>query len=390
MNGTSKWTPARFREAEKALRASATLQEAGRRLGGVSGNNIAQAFERARRGNPRKLLRRPELVAADLSNAVAVQQRDEVAASRSAVKRLQTQLIELQRAQDFYSKVSTIPSIKIDSSRPKSGKRAGTTVSVASDWHVGEVVTHEETIGRNVYNLAEARKRAAKYWDNVLWLREDVRRTVSADDHLLNFNGDMVSGSIHRDLVETNEVGLNDQVSECAAMCAPGIEALADSCRKLIVVCTHGNHARMNFGERSCHKIGWQVSLETSLYRFLRATVRRPNIEWIIPRAEGTAIDVHSWRFQFQHGTQIKSQGGIGGILVPLTRYATRAASAHYYVFGHFHQAECYGPIVVNGSLIGDSAYSKWHGLEFRKPEQVFFVVDERQGLRRFERVSVT
>jgi hypothetical protein len=45
---------------------------------------------------------------------------------------------------------------------------------------------------------------------------------------------------------------------------------------------------------------------------------------------------------------------------------------------------------VVNGSLIGESAYTGWIGVESRPPEQVAFVLDADRGVRRFERVSVT
>jgi hypothetical protein len=57
---------------------------------------------------------------------------------------------------------------------------------------------------------------------------------------------------------------------------------------------------------------------------------------------------------------------------------------------GHFHQANAFDELVMNGSLIGESAYSKWLGVESRPPEQVAFVIDAARGLRRFERVSVT
>lgn len=304
------------------------------------------------------------------------------------VKALQNKIIELEAAQDFYSQLHHVPNIEVNRSRPKSGKRPTTPVAFASDWHVGEVVTEEETIGRNHYDLKEARRRAGNYWDNILWLRKSWQAHETCEDQLLCINGDMVSGNIHPELLETNEVGLVEQVSECLGMLLPGVKELAACSRRLIITCTNGNHGRIT--AKSQIKTGWANSLESLLYRWLRAECKGlDNIEWHIPKAEGLAVDVMGYRFQIQHGTQIKSQGGIGGILVPLTRWATRAASAHYYGFGHFHQAECYGKIIVNGSLIGDSAYSKWLGLEYREPEQVALVIDAKRGLRHFERVSV-
>jgi hypothetical protein len=84
----------------------------------------------------------------------------------------------------------------------------------------------------------------------------------------------------------------------------------------------------------------------------------------------------------------IRSQGGIGGTLVPMTRWCTRVNDADLYMFGHFHEADAYGKIIKNGSLIGASGYTKWLGVEDRPPEQVAFALDAQAGVRRFERVS--
>lgn len=302
---------------------------------------------------------------------------------------LEKKLLEAEKASNFYT---AIRPVTIVSSRgaPKTGKREGTPFTVASDWHFGEVVTREETQGRNEYHIAEAHRRAKKFWDNVLWLRQDIQRSVTARDHILNLNGDMISGSIHDELSQTNEVALPDQVGEVAAALESGIRALAPTCRKLIIVCTHGNHGRWTQG-KSMIKIGWAVSLETMLYRYLIARLRDvENIEWHVPKAESLSINVYDWRVSCQHGTHIRSQGGIGGILVPLTRWATRRGIADYYVFGHFHQACAFESVIVNGALIGTSSYSEELGLSYREAEQVNFVLDERRGLRRFDRVSVT
>jgi hypothetical protein len=100
-------------------------------------------------------------------------------------------------------------------------------------------------------------------------------------------------------------------------------------------------------------------------------------------------FDVHGIRTSTQHGTMIRSQGGIGGTLVPMTRWVTRANDADLYFFGHFHEDDAYGKIIKNGSLIGPSAYTAWLGIEARAPKQVAFVLDADAGVRRFERVSV-
>jgi hypothetical protein len=309
-------------------------------------------------------------------------------AAEAEASRLRERLLRYEQSEDFYSQLRPVvvaPAL----SQPRTGKREATPIAVASDWHFGEVVTTEETLGRNEYNLEIAARRASNYWDHVMWLRKDAQRTQTARDQILILGGDMISGSIHPELAATNESGLADQVQACYDAIMPGVRALAADSERLIIPCVSGNHGRIT--EKSQIKDGWANSLETLLYRMLREGSRDlGNVEWLIPRAEGLAIEVMNRKIQIQHGTQIRTGGGIGGILVPLTRWATRAASADLYVFGHFHQAQFFDSVIVNGSLIGESAYSKWLGLAYREPEQVWWMQDATRGVRRFERVSVT
>lgn len=375
------WTVREINNAKKVLAKHLTGANAAEELG-CSYASVQGAFKS-------RNLRIGDYLKADVSDVVPIRERMARQAEAKAVKVLQKKLVEAQVSQEFYDSIGSAPPIRV-STAPKSGLRQGTIVTVASDWHVGEVVTDEETHGTNHYSLVEARKRARKFWDNILWLRKDITRTVSSPDHVLSLNGDGISGSIHEELSESNEVGLVEQVEQYIAVTEPGIRALAKEVPgRLIIPCVHGNHSRMNKG-RSMVKIGWSVSLESLGYRWLRdKLVDVPNIEWIIPKAESVALDVLGYKFRFQHGTHIKSQGGIGGILVPLTRWAVRQNTADYYVFGHFHQASAFGRVIVNGSLIGESAYTVENGFEARPPEQVNFVVDHRCGLRRFDPVSV-
>lgn len=326
----------------------------------------------------------------DATDVAAARLRLEASRAAADVKALQRKLVEAEKAAEFYTSIGAAKPIVVAASRPKSGKRQGVVHTCASDWHVGEVVSAEETHGRNTYDLATARARAARFWDNVLWLRRDITRHVESPDHVLSLNGDMISGSIHAELAETNECSLVDQVGEAIAMLEPGIRALAaDVPGRLVIPCIHGNHGRWT--EKSHVKTGWATSLESMLYRHLRDRCRDlGNVEWIIPKAESVSHEVLGFRVRYQHGTHIRSQGGIGGILVPLTRWAIRQNTADLYVFGHFHQACTFGRVIVNGSLIGESAYSTEMGFEYRPPEQTNWVVDAQHGLRRFDPVSVT
>lgn len=387
-----KWTPAKIRIARDALRAHPTIAAAAGALG-VHPTTLRVSYRAATGKDATAELRRVTTAGPrDISAALA---EADAKAAQGAARALHSRLVESERVASVWRNVRPIPPIVARRDARKSGKRPATPVDVISDWHVGETVREAETLGRNTYNIAEARRRASNYLDAVLWFRRRNAEVQTCHDHVLVLAGDIISGNIHPELIETNECGLADQVSHAAAMIEPVIRELAAVARRVVIPCVSGNHARITV--KSQIKTGWANSLETLLYRQLVVATRDitaagdgPGVVWHTPEAEQVQVLVHDTRLQVQHGTQIKSQGGIGGILVPLTRFAHRCNTADAYVFGHFHQAHWFENVIVNGSLIGDSAYSRANGMSYREPEQVSFVIDAVRGVRHFERVVVT
>lgn len=278
------------------------------------------------------------------------------------------------------------------STSKKTGLRQATPCFVLSDLHIGECVTLAESLGTNKYNREIAAARMSKCWDNMLWLRRDMARTNTAEDVVIFLNGDIISGDIHDELKETNWGGLREQCREARNLIAPGLLAFADETPGQVhVVCIDGNHGRVT------HKRQIKTTVEHSAEHFgvydpLEERVGagpKGNIVWHVSGAPRYAIDIQGHRVSAQHGDMVRSMGGIGGTLVPLTRWAAKTKDADYYIVGHFHEADAYGPIIKNGALIGESAYTKWLGVESRPPEQVAFLMDRIRGMRRFERVSV-
>ncbi len=317
----------------------------------------------------------------------------EAALLKGEARALVARNLELEATVDFMHRAAAHPPVvTTNRSRPKQGKRTATPVFFLSDLHFGETVTRAESLGQNEYDMAEAKRRFSKCIDNMLWLRADMARTQSCDDTLVAVNGDIVSGDIHDELKETNDGGLLDQCGEAVGALAPGLRAIAEATPGVChIVCIGGNHGRLT--KKKQIKNNFQHSVEhIGVYHPLRLVLgdMSGKIAWHIPRAERFLFDLHERKISIQHGDMIRSQGGIGGVLVPMTRYVTRDDKADLYMFGHFHQADAYGRVIINGSLIGESAYTGWLGVESRPPEQVAFVIDADRGVRRFERVSVT
>jgi len=387
-----KQDPKEYARRKNALESSTTIHEAAAKLN-LPDTQLIQWF--ARRGEDARKLLMPEVERPRAPEAISQARREaaKAAAKAAEMKALSSRLVQLEDALAFMHQAPEVPPlIRTPSARPKSGKRIATPVFTISDTHFGESVTLAESLGTNEYNLEIAAARMRKCWDNMLWLRADMARTQTCDDTLLILNGDIVSGDIHDELRETNDGGLRSQCDAAFEALLPGIrEFAAVTPGTLHVVCIGGNHGRLTHKQHI--KNGAEHSAEhLGVYDPLRRVVGTMGgkVAWHIPAAERYLFGLHEKRIAIQHGTMIRSQGGIGGTLVPMTRWTTRTNDADLYIFGHFHEADAYGKIIKNGSLIGPSGYTKWLGVEDRPPEQVAFVFDADAGVRRFERVSVS
>lgn len=394
MAGKINNSPKELERRLAALKQSSTLRECGDRLGISGGTDLKRWFSTRGIDVTEHLAKHVPAPRDTTAIARDYQSAQAEARAKAEAKAMTARLVKLEEDLAFTVRApSAPPRIVTPSARPKSGKRIATPIFLISDLHFGETVTLEESLGTNEYDLAIAAKRMRKCWDNMLWLRADMARTQTCDDTIVMLNGDIVSGDIHPELQQTNDGGLGTQTDAAYDALFPGLVEMADATPgKMHVICIGGNHGRLTY--KSQIKNGWEHSAEhLGVYGPLRKVLRdgkKGNIVWHIPPAERYIFDAHGRRLSVQHGHMIRSQGGIGGTLVPMTRWVTRSADADLYFFGHFHEADAYGRIIKNGALIGESGYTKWLGVESRPPEQVALILDADAGVRRFERVSVS
>lgn len=91
---------------------------------------------------------------------------------------------------------------------------------------------------------------------------------------------------------------------------------------------------------------------------------------------------------RYHHGHAIRYSHGVGGLHIPL-RKAVRAWNetrhADFDILGHFHN---FGEnttfrYIVNGSLIGYTAYAERLRASYERPLQAYAVVHENHGLIR-------
>lgn len=131
-------------------------------------------------------------------------------------------------------------------------KHEATAVALASDWHVEELVEPSTINGMNTYNTTIARQRSVEFFRGILWMIRNSR-TGATDEYgfsiknlVLWLGGDLISGYIHEELMESNELSPTEATLFAQDLIVSGIDFLLKhgELEKIIIPCSYGNHGR--------------------------------------------------------------------------------------------------------------------------------------------------
>lgn len=262
-------------------------------------------------------------------------------------------------------------------------KSEATALWLASDWHVGEKVTLGQTNGINKYNPTIAQARGEQYFVNALKLTQMMGKEVTIKTVVLALLGDFITGHLHLDAVETNYMAPVEEALYAQNIIASGISyVLANSEYELVIPCASGNHGRTtkfsHFGSENGH------SLEFFMYCSLRDHFKdEPRVKFIINEGAHTYIDIYGHSIRFLHGHDIKYQGGVGGITIPVNKAIAqwdKVKRAFLTCFGHFHQRFDGGNFLANGSMIGFNAFALSIKASAEPPAQQLCFIDKKRG----------
>jgi hypothetical protein len=307
---------------------------------------------------------------------------------RESSKQARALLAEIKRLRGVLGvahAVRNTPRVVVDAPKRMAGKqRPATLVAMASDWHVEERVNPRKVAGLNRYNPAIAEFRAGRFFAAILHMVETYNKgSWDVRNILLVFNGDLISGYIHEELVAGNAMAPIPASLFVESLLHAGLTFLAKHLPhvKVRIVCEVGNHGR------NTAKVWTSMAVENSYEYavYVHLAQLHPECEWSLPEGRHNFADIYGLRIHVHHGDTVKSQGGVGGILVPLNREAIRWREkyrAHLTLVGHFHQYMHTPKIVVNGSLIGYSSYAdSLPGAAAEPPQQACFLVDAKRGV---------
>jgi len=259
-------------------------------------------------------------------------------------------------------------------------KHAAIAIVHWTDWHVAERVFKAKTNGRNHFSPEVCRQRVDKLVENTLSLIDMSRMHVAIEEMVLVLGGDFITGYLHEELAQTNAMGVTEECYFAQSLLEGSVGSLLASAgmKKTRVVCHRGNHSRTT--RRVQFKNDFETSHETLIYWNLRDRLSGDNVEWMIPQSDVAYTTlVKGCDLRTIHGHQVKYQGGIGGISIPLTKWAIRQDQSRKAVctmLGHFHTFNPSALFSICGSLKGWDEYAQSLGFPFEPPSQLFKLFD--------------
>lgn len=274
---------------------------------------------------------------------------------------------------------------------PRKTSKAGTGIIVMSDWHLEEKVDPRTVNGVNEFDLEIAQKRVKTAWDRSLLLLEAERKLTKIDHIVIALLGDFISGYIHDELEEGNQLSPTESIMLAGDLIHSGIQQVKREAKvkSIDVVTCIGNHGRTTKKRRVA--TAWQNSYEYLLYKHLASQYSQdPKVRWKVEEGYHNWLNIRGRDVRFHHGDNIRYSGGVGGITIPVNKAIAqwdKTRTSFYDIFGHYHQwKEDYGWL-CNGSLIGYNAFALSIKAEFQPPFQSWVVMDADRGIVNARRI---
>lgn len=257
-----------------------------------------------------------------------------------------------------------------------------------SDWHWGEVVNPLEIAGANQFNTEIAHARARKLFYTATDLL--MNRFVDPDypGIVVALGGDLVTGTIHEDLVATNDHPIGPTVLDLFGILIWLLNSLKKEFGRVFVAGVAGNHGRLTrkvlAKERAATNWDWLVM------KFVeRHFSTDPNITFLIPDGPDAIFSIYKHRYCLTHGDAFRGGDGLIGPLGPLTRgrhkKASRDVSLHSHwdtlMCGHFHTLMQLPHLIVNGSLKGLDEYAFQNHFGFERAAQALWITHPVHGI---------
>lgn len=319
-----------------------------------------------------------DLELAKVKTEVAKWQRKHKEATRTAV--------EMEARADVLLGLTDPPPIQQFKRVRKTKSGTVAVVVPASDWHVEERVFSASVNGKNHFDICVAERRIKVFYQKVLEMIEWQNHQATVGELWHPILGDLLSGYIHEELLETNTLSPTEACVFLQEMICSGINLwLRETKLPIYIPTCCGNHSRTTAKKRI--KTNHRNSFEWLLYMTLAkyyASNRR--VTWMVGEGHHNIQTIMGRKVRFHHGDGLRYNGGVGGITIPVNKAIDKwqkITTCDFDIFGHWHQYLYHYPSWVScGSLIGYSEYAlEVCKAEFQHPTQAFIVIDRGLGI---------
>jgi hypothetical protein len=271
-----------------------------------------------------------------------------------------------------------------------------------SDLHLDEVVRPEEVEGLNAYNREIAVLRLRRCLEHTVLMARKYLAGVTYDGFLLQLLGDTFSGTIHDELVQTNEDTLFGSMLFWSKELVGFVGGLVEEFGKVHVVAVPGNHGRQTRKPRA--KLRARDNCDWFVAHLIAQAFRNDDrVTFNIPESADVDVRIYNTLIHDTHGDQARGGSGISGKHAPLALMEHRKARRALQVeslkrrerkgrpikteglfgvlhHGHFHEYSP-GRIACNGSLKGIDEFSYTSNFGFEEPIQAFYLVTPEHGV---------
>jgi DNA-binding CsgD family transcriptional regulator len=280
------------------------------------------------------------------------------------------------------------PVSRIKVKKPDRHRVTEEAILLLSDIHAGEVVSSEAMMNMNEYNFDIMQSRLENVYNN---FNSVIDKMTGYNYKKLNIFalGDLVSGSIHQELVITGG-DIVDQVLITSDIIAEMVHKWSGRFDEIEFSGVIGNHGRRT--ERPSYKRPHNND-DYYLMQFVKAKCTDlPNVKFDLPKASMHMKQIQGHWFLLTHGDCVTSRLGIPwyGIRrldsnISQTIMEKLGRKLHAIGLGHFHTRgtleKIGGQIILNGSLKGGDEFSIGRIFVCGVPSQTFISVHKDWGV---------
>src|SRR5690606_1642445 len=170
-----------------------------------------------------------------------------------------------------------------------------------SDWQIGEVI-RKSSIGFNEFSIDIARERVRAMVSKTIELSFKHRGKKKYPGIYYLRGGDMVSGEIHDDLRETNDLQSCEAARELVEIETWAIDTLGEAFGPVHVKSVPGNHGRTTDKPRSKWRAESNFDVMTHYWLESIFKAKSKHVTFDAPSTGDALFDVYGFNFCMTHG----------------------------------------------------------------------------------------